>query len=195
MHKERVVPKKAVGMSVLVGETPWHQDNAVLTEDADGTEVLTVWIPLVDTTIENGCLIALPGSHRMCKKSIAQHCPRGHGALEIPHSVVQPHRERVVPIPVQRGGVLIFHRRLMHASLPNLTDDLRSSLDLRYQPIGQPTGRDVFPGFVVRSSKQKVLENRDEWERLWKETQKRMSASDYKEQPFDRWKSDHPLCA
>ena len=34
MLKERVVPKKAVGMSVLVGETPWHQDNAVLTEDA-----------------------------------------------------------------------------------------------------------------------------------------------------------------
>lgn len=39
---ERVVPRNPNGMSVLVGETPWHQDNAVLTQDADDTEILTV---------------------------------------------------------------------------------------------------------------------------------------------------------
>ena len=58
-------------------------------------------------------------------------------------------------------------------------------------------GRDVFPGFVVRSSNpdQKKLQSRDDWEKLWKDTQKRMSSEDYVEQPFDRWQSDHPLCA
>jgi len=215
---EAVVPKKVVGMSVLVGETPWHQDNAVLTQDADATNVLTVWIPLVDATIENGCLIVIPGSHRDSNLSapqkndnvgnssittgdsslastLAQHCPTQGGALRIPDSIIDCYRDTIVPVPVKRGDILMFHRRLMHASLPNMTDDLRSSLDLRYQPLGQPTGRDVFPGFVVRSSTQKVLESRDEWERLWKETQKRMSSENYKEQPFDRWKADHPMCA
>ena len=73
----------------------------------------------------------------------------------------------------------------------------RSSLDLRYQPIGQPTGRDVFPGFIVRSSasKENTLRSRDEMERLWKQSQKRMSSEEYMEQPFDRWQSDHPMCA
>lgn len=195
---EAVVPKKAVGMSVLVGETPWHQDNAVLTQDADATSVLTVWIPLVDSTIENGCLIVLPKSHRWSQpqgQPIAQHCPRGHGVLEIPNHLIEPHRQQVVRLPVKRGGILIFHRRLMHASLPNMTDDLRSSLDLRYQPLGDPTGRDVFPGFVVRSSQHEVLQSRDKWEELWRETQKRMSSPNYKGSPFDRWRGDHPLCA
>ncbi|CAB9505232.1 deoxypentalenic acid 11-beta-hydroxylase [Seminavis robusta] len=194
---ESVVPKKAVGMSVLVGETPWHQDNAVLTEDADETNVLTVWIPLVDTTERNGCLIVVPGSHRM-DSSLAQHCHSGHGVLRIPDSVIEPHRDEVIPVPVKRGGVLIFHRRLWHASLPNLTEELRTSLDLRYQPLGEPTGRDMFPGFVVRSSnpEQRTLQSRDDWEKLWKDTQKRMASKDYVEQPFDRWQSsDHPLCA
>jgi phytanoyl-CoA hydroxylase len=190
---ERVVPKKPVGMSVLVGETPWHQDNAVLTEDADESNVLTVWIPLVDATIENGCLIVIPKSH--IDPKIAQHCPKGHGVLQIPDSILEPYRDRVIPVPLKRGGVLIFHRRLMHASLPNTTDDLRSSLDLRYQPLGQPTGREVFPGFVARSSNIKPLQSRDEWERLWKETQKQMSLEAYSVKPFDRWDADHPLCA
>jgi phytanoyl-CoA hydroxylase len=180
---ESVVPKTTVGMSVMVGETPWHQDNAVLTEDADSTNVLTVWIPLVDSTAENGCLIVIPGSHRCCpddSSSLVPHCNSGHGVLRIPESVIELHRDKVIPVPVKRGGVLIFHRRLMHASLPNLTEELRASLDLRYQPLGEPTGRDVFPGFVVRSTNPKLepLRSRDEWEK-----------------PFDRWKSGHPLCA
>ena len=207
---ESVVPEKAVGMSVLVGETPWHQDNAVLTQDADDTEMLTVWIPLVDATVENGCLVVIPGSHRPSENgsspanqpspsSLVRHCPGPGGAPRIPDSVIEFYlrNDKVVPVPMARGSVLIFHRRLVHASLPNLSGDLRSSLDLRYQPIGQPTGRDVFPGFIVRSSasKENTLRSRDEMERLWKQSQKRMSSEEYMEQPFDRWQSDHPMCA
>ena len=39
----------------------------------------------------------------------------------------------------------------MHSSLPNLSENIRWSLDLRYNPIGQPTGRAWFPGFIARS--------------------------------------------
>lgn len=48
---ELVAPSASGRSSVLVNETPWHQDNAVLTTDADETNVWTVWIPLgVDVT-------------------------------------------------------------------------------------------------------------------------------------------------
>lgn len=188
---ECVVPKKSKGMSVLVGETPWHQDNAVMTADADEANVLTVWIPLVDTTVKNGCLIVIPGSH---DGTLVQHCPTGQGGvLSIPDSLVE--KNEAVAVPVMRGNVLMFHRKLIHASLPNLSDDLRSSLDLRYQPIGQATGRNVFPGFVARSSVQRELRSRDEWEQLWKDAQQCMSSNDYIEQPFDRWQDNHSLCA
>ena len=43
------------------------------------------------------------------------------------------------------GSVLLMHQRTIHSSLENLTDDqVRISLDLRYQPIGQATGRPAF---------------------------------------------------
>jgi phytanoyl-CoA hydroxylase len=189
---ERVVPRNPNCMSALVGETPWHQDNAVLTQDADDTEILTVWIPLVDATVENGCLIVIPGSHH---GSLAQHCPNGNGVLKILGALIN--HEKVIPVPVSRGAVMIFHRKLMHASLPNLSDDLRSSLDLRYQPIGQPTGRVVFPGFVARSrtDPSQEIRNREQWESLWNKIRERMCAKDYIKEPFDRWRGDHAMCA
>ena len=52
---------------------------------------------------------------------------------------------------MKRGSALFMHRRTMHSSLRNLSDGVRWSFDLRYQPIGQPTGRPWFPAFVARS--------------------------------------------
>ena len=49
---------------VKFGITPWHQDQGVVNPDADETEMLTVWFPLMDADVENGCLSVVPGSHR-----------------------------------------------------------------------------------------------------------------------------------
>ena len=51
---------------------------------------------------------------------------------------------------MRAGSALLLHQRTIHSSLDNVTtDQVRISLDLRYQPIGQPTGRPAFPGFVA----------------------------------------------
>ena len=42
----------------------WHQDAIFFHEEADATFVLTVWIPLCDTTEENGCLRVMPRIHK-----------------------------------------------------------------------------------------------------------------------------------
>src|SRR5690242_6061536 len=36
-----------------LGTIGWHQDNGVLLEEADGVEILTVWIPLREATVQN----------------------------------------------------------------------------------------------------------------------------------------------
>lgn len=51
--------------------TPWHQDQGVITADADETDILSVWIAVTDATEENGCLCMIPGSHR---EGLAPHC-------------------------------------------------------------------------------------------------------------------------
>ena len=50
--------------SSLVRQTGWHQDLGVTREEADDSEILTVWIAITDATEENGCLSLIPGSHR-----------------------------------------------------------------------------------------------------------------------------------
>jgi phytanoyl-CoA hydroxylase len=94
------------------------------------------------------------------------------------------------------GDVLFVHKLTLHNSLPNLSDEVRISFDLRYNPIGQPTGRDAFPGFVARSRRRPESELRDpeEWSRAWIEARRQLADVGY-DRPFNRWRADEPVCA
>ena len=56
----------------IVSKTPWHQDQGVALPEIDATEMLTVWLPITDAAVENGCLCVVPGSHQ---QGLATHCP------------------------------------------------------------------------------------------------------------------------
>ena len=58
----------------LVGTTPWHQDNAVCTEDSDDTQMVTAWIPLHDVPVDNGTLLIVPKSQK--NRFVRSLCPR-----------------------------------------------------------------------------------------------------------------------
>ncbi len=179
--------------NVMFGVTPWHQDHGVTTVEADQTEMLTVWFPLMKATTENGCLKVVPGSH---KGDLLTHCPGYQGAagLQIPEKLFHP--DDAVPIPLDPGDALFMHKRTIHSSLPNMSDRIRWSFDLRFNPVGQDTGRGAFPGFVARSpsSPEAELHNPDEWRRMWAETRAVLSRSG---DPglYNRWSSDAPICA
>ena len=194
-HVRMKLPLRAVhveGTGGLAGPTPWHQDNGVVIAEADDTDMLTVWLPLNESTIENSCLYVVPYSHR---DGIALHCPgwRG-GGTSIPHDRIK--LENAVPLPMQAGSVLFMHRRTMHCSYDNKTEDeVRWSFDLRYQPAGQPTGRPLFPDFVARSRANPASELRDPaaWAQLWQDVRPTLAASTKKQ--FNRWNADDPGCA
>ena len=101
----------------------------------------------------------------------------------------------VLVITVKRGGVLFFHHLTKHASLANTSDGIRWSFDLRYNPIGQPTGRSYFPGFIARSRKNPETELRDpaEWARRWHDARHTLATEDMGS--FNRWSADSPACA
>lgn len=185
---EQYTPRDSEGRLQL-GATPPHQDNGVVLPEADQTEMLTVWFPLSEATIENGCMVVWPRSHR---RGLLDHCPRFDG-LQIPEKLL-PGDPR--PLPMKAGDALFMHRLTMHASLSNQSEDIRMSFDLRYNPIGQPTGRGHFPGFVARSRAHPETELRDpaEWARLWFECRDRL-ARDNAGMLFNRWSADSPVCA
>jgi ectoine hydroxylase-related dioxygenase (phytanoyl-CoA dioxygenase family) len=187
---EQLTPKDPKTGLVQLGATPWHQDNGVVLPEADETEMLTVWFPLLDASVENGCLEVVPYSHW---EGLLNHCPSGLG-LHIPDQLFR--RAEAIPMPMKRGDILFLHRLTCHASLPNLSTDIRWSFDLRYNPIGQPTGRGAFPGFVARSKVRPETELRDPqaWADLWYEARRELARQNYNA-PFDRWNADNPACA
>lgn len=177
--------------NILQGATPWHQDNGVIQEEADETDMITVWFPLRDASIETGCLEVIPRSHR---GGVVDHCPLGGAGFGIPDKLLE--KQRAVPLPMQRGDILLMHRRTCHSSLPNRSDRVRWSFDLRYNPIGQPSGRDAFPGFVARSRAHPESELHDPvaWADSWQVARAQL-AQDREAQTFNRWNANSEVCA
>ncbi len=140
------VPKVAAGI------IPWHQDKSYWV-GAKASPVITVWIPLVDATYANGCLHVLPGTHHRRVLSHHSETYSGTGYTELDEKHVKPLRDRVVALPIQAGGAILFNDRLIHSSTPNTSDHIRWSVDLRYQQVGQDPMTNIGMGFLARSRK------------------------------------------
>ena len=198
---EAEAPRDENGM-VKFGATPWHQDAGVATEEVDNTNMLTVWFPLMDASEENGCLQVVPGSH---EGKVLTHCPGFNpktgklvqglaaGGLQIPTTLFQS--EDAMPIPMKKGDALFLTKKTVHSALPNISDKIRWSFDLRYQPIGEPTGRDIFPGFVARSKKhpEDILFDPTIWHDLWENARNKLAKEE--QFSFNRWDGEDPACA
>ena len=163
-HIRAKPPAAASGTGAGFYNVPWHQDAGVTWQEAEQSDIVTCWMPLVDATIENGCMEVMPG---VWKRGYLEHQAEGGTTIRpdlLPE--IAP-----MPVPVKRGGVVFMHRHTPHRSTPNYTEDVRWSLDLRYQPAGTPTGRPFHPDFIARSRlhPETVLTDHAEWSRRWQE--------------------------
>jgi phytanoyl-CoA hydroxylase len=133
---------------VAAGAVPWHQDKSYW-PGANSNPVITVWIPLVDTNKENGCLHVWPRTHRMRLLSHHAETYTGTGYTEIDDDLMT--RRQEVPLPVTAGSAILFNDRCVHSSTPNFTRMVRWSVDLRYQPTDQDPMAGHGAGFLARS--------------------------------------------
>ena len=123
------------------GEVPWHQDAGYTLAHCDRHLIVTCWVPLVDATLENGCLHVIPTVH---SSGILKHFTGGHaGFLEVPPDELP--QVDPVPVPMKAGDVLLLTNLTPHASFANRTDQVRWSIDLRYQNADVPNNVDEDP--------------------------------------------------
>ncbi len=104
------------------GEVTSHQDATFLY-----TEPLTclgLWFALEDATLENGCLWALPGGHRLGLKKRFVRAPGGGTAFRVLDSTPLP-EEGMVPLEVEKGTLVVLHGLLPHRSGPNTSSKSR----------------------------------------------------------------------
>jgi ectoine hydroxylase-related dioxygenase (phytanoyl-CoA dioxygenase family) len=125
----------------------WHQDWAFYPYTND--DLLAVGVAIDDMSLENGCLMVVPGSH---KGPTYDHHQNGVfvGAVTDPNFSA----DNAVPVEVKAGGISIHHVRMLHGSAPNNSSKPRRLLLLQYcaldaWPIASTTW-DIFKSFVLR---------------------------------------------
>ena len=122
------------------GEVPWHQDSGYSAPHCDNYTLITCWIPLVDSTLENGCLWVIPKVHQA---GIIQHYSQGHANyLEIAPEEVP---EGALALEMKAGSAVFMTSFTPHASFDNGSDIVRWSIDLRYQNSDVPNNLDELP--------------------------------------------------
>lgn len=108
-----------------------HQDPSVF--DETRIVAISLWIPLVDATVDNGTLHLLEGSHRM-----GNHV-RPPDVANFDDAVAEHALQHSVPVEVEAGQVLVLDGALVHHSPPNRSGEERVAV------IGavRPTGADM----------------------------------------------------
>ena len=103
---------------------PWHQDAFYFPFDR-GPQV-GLWLAITETTLENGPLHVLRGSH---VEPVHKHVPdRRTGALYGYVEIVDHGMERAEPVLMQPGDLLVFHSHLMHRSTDNQSQRHRAAM-------------------------------------------------------------------
>ena len=91
----------------------WHQDQAYWI-NTDDRRTATCWLAVDDSTIENGCMQFLPGSHR---EAVRPHRPIS-GSREDQHTLVTDLRpdDVLVPVEIRRGDITVHNEGVLHGS-------------------------------------------------------------------------------
>jgi ectoine hydroxylase-related dioxygenase (phytanoyl-CoA dioxygenase family) len=98
----------------------WHQDQAYWI-DTDDRRTATCWLAVDDSTLENGCMQFLPGSHR---EPVRPHRPL-HGDRSASHTLVTDLRPDDVmrPVEIRRGDITVHNEGVLHGSGGNTSRD------------------------------------------------------------------------
>ena len=67
----------------------------------------------------------------------------------------------MVPLEADVGDIIILDKRLIHCSLPNVSKNIRISMDIRFHKAGQSSGREPLPSFYVRSAKKEKNQSKN----------------------------------
>jgi len=91
----------------------WHQDQAYWI-DTDDRRTATCWLAVDDSTIENGCMQFLPGSHH---EPVRPHRPL-HGDRSASHTLVTDLGPDDVmrPVEIRRGDITVHNEGVLHGS-------------------------------------------------------------------------------
>lgn len=117
------------------GEVTCHQDSTYL--HTINNNVIGLWFALEDATLENGCLWAIPGGHKTSLKSRLIRMPNHQTKIEI-YDETPWELDKMIPLPVSQGSLIILHGLLPHMSKQNTSPYSRQAYTLHIIPGNEP---------------------------------------------------------
>ena len=146
-------------------DTPWHQD-AQYYQDAEFVPVISMWMPLQKVTTENSCLQVVPGFH----KGKLQEAWQDERTNFIGLSPEIQKTLNGVPIEMEPGDLLCFTPLTPHGAMPNKSDTVRWSMDIRFEDTDHGTVDSRKRGFIAKSVSDPSRETSyEDWLELWKD--------------------------
>ena len=113
----------------LGGDVVPHQDGAFLYTEPQSC--IGFWWPLDQCTLENGCLWAVPGSHRLgVHRRFRRSDPPREGTEFVPLEPIVWDLTGAVPLLTPAGSLVILHSAVVHYSKENLSDYSRHAYSI-----------------------------------------------------------------
>ena len=109
------------------GEVSCHHDATFLFTEP--IRMVGLWFALEDATFENGWLWAIPGGHKLGLKSRFVRAEGGGTRFEVTDSTPWP-EEKLQPLEVKQGAVIVLHGLLPHLSRENRSARSRQAYTL-----------------------------------------------------------------
>ncbi|KAK6637844.1 hypothetical protein RUM44_008266 [Polyplax serrata] len=92
-------------------------------------KIVGVWTAMEKVTLENGCLIVMPGSH---KGALLKHGYPDNQVNKAYHGIKNYNNPATVKLEMNKGDTVFFHPLLIHGSGPNLTKGFRKAISCHY---------------------------------------------------------------
>ncbi len=114
------------------GFVSWHQDSTYW--GLDPADIVTAWVALSDSTVENGAMRVMPSTHTMEQVPHRDTFAEGNLLSRGQEIEVDVDASKAHTLVLQAGEMSLHHVRLIHGSDPNPSDHRRIGFAIRYLP-------------------------------------------------------------
>ncbi len=121
-------------------EVPWHQDAEYW--ELEPMNVVTLWLAVDESTVENGCMRVVPGTHT--SGLIQHHVAEDKDSKVLDKGVDLSEEDLAAAVNIELApGDLSFHAPyLLHGSNPNCSPKRRCGYTMRFMPASTKLVRD-----------------------------------------------------
>lgn len=115
---------------------PWHTDGAFWQDSLEPMDVVTLWLAVDPSRIENGCMRVVPGSHLDPRVTLEayQAADKGTNVFGNALSADQMDVNRALDLELWPGECHFHDSWTVHGSSPNVSPNRRCGYTMRYMP-------------------------------------------------------------